>query len=77
MVRINFLIAMALATGSLAASNCQAQDNACRTAHNANMAQCSADKAACCSTAFDDCRTAPDANMSYCASENSACKNQK
>ncbi|KAJ6189104.1 hypothetical protein N7519_004012 [Penicillium mononematosum] len=89
MVRVNFLIALALATGSLAASNCQAKDNACRTAPSANMAQCAADKAACCSTAYDDCRGAPnanmatfqynscrvgpDANMSSCVAEHASC----
>lgn len=76
MVRVNFLLALALATGSLAASNCQTKDNACRTGPDANMAQCSANKAACCATAYNDCRTGPDANMAQCAAENAACKNQ-
>lgn len=75
MVRIATLF-LAFAAGAMAVNDCQAKDNACRTAPDANMSKCSADLAACCGEAFDKCRGAPDANMSKCAADNAACKGE-
>lgn len=68
-------------TGSATASptgtlSCVAQEDACRTAPDANQAFCSAQSAECqdtCSNAFDVCATAPDANHAYCASVYAGC----
>ncbi|KAK8067759.1 surface protein sp1 protein [Apiospora saccharicola] len=58
------------------ADSCSFKDDACRTAPDANMAQCSAEKAECkdqCSADADACRTAPGANMAQCASGYAKC----
>ncbi|KAF4314172.1 hypothetical protein GTA08_BOTSDO00410 [Botryosphaeria dothidea] len=68
--------------------SCQDKENACRTAPGANMAQCSAERAACdgyvpgqpsggsgqtCQEKENACRTAPGANMASCSAERAAC----
>lgn len=68
--------------------SCQDKENACRTAPDANMAQCSAERAACdgyvpgqpsggsgqtCQEKENACRTAPGANMASCSAERAAC----
>ncbi|KAK8073977.1 hypothetical protein PG994_004876 [Apiospora phragmitis] len=59
-----------------AASGCVLKDDACRTAPDANMAQCSAEKAACkatCKADSNQCRTAPDANQAQCSADYASC----
>ncbi|KAK8877644.1 surface protein SP1 [Apiospora arundinis] len=56
--------------------NCEQLDTVCRTAPGANMAQCSAEQAACkatCQSVSDVCRTAPGANQAQCSAEFAEC----
>ena len=63
-------------SASATPTSCQDQEDACRTAPNANQAFCSSQAAQCqdtCANTFDACATAPNANHAYCASQYSAC----
>ncbi|KAK8070735.1 hypothetical protein PG997_010938 [Apiospora hydei] len=59
-----------------AAKSCVLKDDACRTAPDANMSLCNAEKAACKATCHADanqCRTKPDANQSQCSADYAKC----
>ncbi|KAK8040317.1 hypothetical protein PG991_000105 [Apiospora marii] len=56
--------------------NCEQLDTDCRTAPDANMAECSAKVANCkatCDTENSACRAVPNANMSTCSAEYAQC----
>jgi len=60
-----------------AAQGCDGQENACRTAPNANQAFCSAQRAQCdatCQQQRSDCDSAPNANHAFCSSQWMGCE---
>ncbi|KAK8098991.1 uncharacterized protein PG998_012232 [Apiospora kogelbergensis] len=64
------------AQSKAAATSCILKDDACRTAPDANMSLCNAEKAACktvCQADADACRTAPGANQSLCSADFAKC----
>lgn len=80
-MKLATLSLISLATITLAQSvpkACEVQENACRTAPNANQAFCSAQRAGCdtyCEAQETRCRTAPNANQASCSAQRAGCVN--